>query len=97
MNLTSLFMAGSIRTAEVLSSGIFIEDAKCFPVINTHKTLAEIDYYMQDCIRYIATEKRNNGRFKYRYADMKKLGYRSLVHEYYLLKRHRIDDNETSV
>ena len=55
MNLTSLFMADSIRTAEVLSSGIFIEDAKCFPVINTHKTLAEIDYYMQDCIRYIAT------------------------------------------
>lgn len=68
-----------------------------FPVINTHKTLAEIDHYMQDCIRYIATGKRNNGRFKYRYADMKKLGYRSLVHEYYLLKRHRVDDNETPV
>lgn len=68
-----------------------------FPVINTSATLAEIDRYMQDCIRYIATGKRNNGRFKYRYADMKKSGYRSLVHEYYQLKRHRVDDNEKPV
>lgn len=54
-----------------------------FPLINTDKTLHEIDAYMQDCIRYVATGKRNKGRFEFRYEDMKTLGYRSLVHEYY--------------
>lgn len=57
-----------------------------FPMINTTKTLEELDHYMQDCIRYIATEKHNKGRFRFQYEDMKRLGYRSLVHTYYEMK-----------
>ncbi len=56
-----------------------------FPVINTDRSLHSIDLYMQDCIRYIATGKRNKSRFNFSYSDMKKLGYISLVNEYYKL------------
>ena len=54
-----------------------------FPLINTDKTLHEIDAYMQDCLRYVATGKRTKARFNFRYEDMKRLGYRSLVNEFY--------------
>ena len=55
-----------------------------FPMINTTATLKSLDHYMQECIRYIATGKRNHGRYRFTYEDMKRLGYRSLVHEYYV-------------
>ncbi len=58
-----------------------------FPVINTDKTLAQIDSYMLECIRYLATGKRTKGRFSFRYEDIKALGYRSLVNEYYRQKK----------
>ena len=31
--------------------------------------------------------KRTKGRFDVRYADLKRLGYRSLVHEYYAFNK----------
>ena len=49
---------------------------------------------MQDCIRYIATEKRTKKRFVFSYDIMKSLGYRSLVHEYYNVKRRKDLENE---
>lgn len=58
-----------------------------FPIINTAKTLKTLDNYMQDCIRYIATEKRTKKKFNFKYSDMRKLGYKSIVHEYYYNKR----------
>ncbi len=57
-----------------------------FPIINTDKTLREIDAYMQECIRYLATGKRTKGRFDFRYEEIKELGYKSLVNEYYKQK-----------
>lgn len=57
-----------------------------FPVINTTRTLEELDHYYQDCIRFVATEKRTKGRFSFTYEDMKALGSRSLVNEYYKIK-----------
>lgn len=57
-----------------------------FPIINTTRSLHMLDLYMQDCIRYIVTEQRTKGRFKFGYDMIKQLGYRSLVHEYYALK-----------
>ena len=57
-----------------------------FPIINTDETLSELDHYMQDCIRYIATGKRTKMRFNFTYKMMKELGYKSLVHEYYKVK-----------
>ena len=56
-----------------------------FPVINTTKSLKEIDHYAQQCIRTLMTGKHTKARFNARYEEMKKLGYRSLVHEYYTL------------
>ncbi len=57
-----------------------------FPVINTDRSLSEIDAYMQECIRFLATGKRTKARFNFRYDDIKALGYRSLVNEYYKQK-----------
>ena len=54
-----------------------------FAAINTTDSLHEIDCYAQDCIRVLLTGKRTKARFNARYEDLKRLGYRSLVHEYY--------------
>ncbi len=62
-----------------------------FPVINTADTLKEIDRYTQDCIRYLATGKRTKGRFGFEYKDIKDLGYRSLVNEYFKFKANKND------
>ena len=54
-----------------------------FPVISTAESLREIDRYAEDCIRFIISETHTKARFNVRYEDMKRLGFRSLVHEYY--------------
>ena len=54
-----------------------------FPVINTSESLHVIDLYAQECVRYIISGKRTKARYNVRYEDMKKLGLRSLVHEFY--------------
>lgn len=54
-----------------------------FPLINTAGSLAVIDSYSQECIRYLATGKRTKGRFDFRYEQMKEIGYVSLVNCYY--------------
>ena len=54
-----------------------------FSVINTADSLHAIDRYAQDCIRYLLQGTRTKARFNARYEDLKKLGYRSLVHAYY--------------
>ena len=55
-----------------------------FPVLNTTESLHAIDLYAQECIRYLISGKRTKARYNVRYEDMKALGYRNLVHEYYL-------------
>ncbi|MBR5641107.1 MAG: hypothetical protein IKW92_03130 [Firmicutes bacterium] len=54
-----------------------------FSVIDTADSLHEIDLYAQDCLRFLISGKRTKARYNVRYEDLKKLGYRSLVHEYY--------------
>lgn len=54
-----------------------------FPVINTDETLREIDRYVQHWIRFLATDRHNKKSFEFTYEDMKKMGYVSLVHEWY--------------
>ncbi len=54
-----------------------------FPVINTDKSLRIIDNYAQDCIRFLITDKRTKSRFNVKYDDIRRLGLRNLVHEYY--------------
>ena len=62
-----------------------------FPIINTTETISMLDHYMQECIRYIATEKRTNKRYSFKYDMIKDLGYRSLVHEYYKVKEEKTE------
>lgn len=54
-----------------------------FPVITTDAGLREIDRYAQDCLRFLISGRRTKARFNVRYEDLKRLGYRSLVHAYY--------------
>lgn len=58
-----------------------------FPLINTSDSLAVIDAYSQECIRYLATGKRTKKRYDFRYEDMKAIGYLSLVNCYYKHQR----------
>ena len=56
-----------------------------FPIINTSESLKIVDEYLQQEIRYIATGKHNKKNYKVvPYHKLKELGYKSLVHEYYL-------------
>ncbi|MBR4200185.1 MAG: group II intron reverse transcriptase domain-containing protein [Oscillospiraceae bacterium] len=59
-----------------------------FPVINTTESLRVIDRYAQDCLRCLLSGKRTKGRYKIRYDELKKLGYKSLVHEYYDIQKN---------
>ena len=54
-----------------------------FPVINRTDGLKEIDACLQQYIRFLSTERHTKANYRVRYADLKALGYRSLVHEYY--------------
>lgn len=58
-----------------------------FPIITTDKSLKEIDKYFQNSLRYIKTGKYNKQNYNIKYDELKKLGYRSLVHEYYFKKK----------
>ena len=57
-----------------------------FPVINKTDGIKEIDHYLQQNIRYLSTGKHNKTNYKTNYAQLKQLGYRSLVNEYYKYK-----------
>lgn len=54
-----------------------------FSVISTTESLHAIDLYAQDCIRFLYSGSRTKSRFKARYEDLKEMGYKSLVHDYY--------------
>lgn len=58
-----------------------------FPTINTSESLKIIDEYFQQYLRFIATGKHCGKEYwNITYEDIKKSGYRSLVHEYYEYK-----------
>ena len=57
-----------------------------FPVINNTDGLKEIDHYLQQNIRFLSTGKHNKSNYKTDYAQLKQLGYRSLVNEFYKYK-----------
>lgn len=58
-----------------------------FPLITTDRSLRAIDQYMQECIRYIATEKHTKSKYNFRYDQMKEFGYQSLVNNWYKNKK----------
>ena len=54
-----------------------------FPVINQTDGLKEIDQYLQQQIRFLSTGKHTKANYRVDYETLKRLGYRSLVHEFY--------------
>ena len=83
-------MKGLIR---IFNNKFFAEDPSAltwsrwyFPVINRTEGLREIDLYLQRYIRFLSTGRHSKANYRVRYSVMKALGYRSLVHEYYLWK-----------
>ncbi len=57
-----------------------------FPIINTDNGLSEVDKYMQQYLRYIATGRHCKKNFNITYEFLKECGYRPLVSEYYSRK-----------
>ena len=55
-------------------------------MITTADSLRVIDNYAQDCVRVLVSDTHTKKRFDVRYEDMKKMGLRSLVHEYYAFR-----------
>ncbi|MBQ3416124.1 MAG: group II intron reverse transcriptase domain-containing protein [Clostridia bacterium] len=68
---------------EVKSKGDLTWSLWYFPIINTSEGLHEIDIYMQECLRYIKTGRHNKKNYNLKYEELKKLGYKPLVSEYY--------------
>ena len=64
-----------------------------FSVINTTESLQVVDRYAQDCLRTLVSGKRTKARYNVRYEDLKALGYRSLVHEYYNFDKQKPETN----
>jgi len=59
-----------------------------FPVITTSKSLHEIDLYAQELLRFLISGTHTKSRYNVRYEDLKALGYKSLVNEYYSFEKN---------
>lgn len=65
-----------------------------FPIITSAEGLRIIDSYLQQCIRVLSTGRHTKANFRVSYDELKSLGYRSLVHEYYAY-REVADDKKS--
>lgn len=54
-----------------------------FPVVTRMDGLKKLDAYAQDCIRICGSGRKTNAKYRIRYKDMVKHGYRNLIHAYY--------------
>lgn len=57
-----------------------------FPVLSTDESLKEIDAYLLQYIRYLYKGRHYKGNYRITYEQIKALGYKSLVNEYYKYK-----------
>lgn len=61
-----------------------------FPVINTDKSLKEIDNYYQSYLRYLVVGNfKKNNKIKVKYNYLKECNYKTLVHEFYMYKNNK--------
>lgn len=71
-----------------------------FPLLTTHKRLAQLDRCLLEHIRFIYTGRHYKGNYRITYAHIKSLGFRSLVNEFYRPRQtppsvQRNDENES--
>lgn len=58
-----------------------------FPVLTTDEGLKEMDAYLIQYIRYLYSGRHYKGNYRITYEEIKELGFRSLVNEYYKWKK----------
>ena len=58
-----------------------------FPIITKAEGLNEIDRYLQQNLRYLATGRHGKANYRTTYDQLKALGYKSLVHEFWSFKK----------
>lgn len=58
-----------------------------FPVLTTTDGLRKLDTYLIKYIRYLSSGRHYKGNYRISYGQIKEMGFRSLVHEYYLFKK----------
>lgn len=68
-----------------------------FSTITRDDSLHVLDLLCQDLIRRVATGKRGDSRYRFRYDDIKALGYRSLVREYHRSREEREEERNNRV
>lgn len=56
---------------------------KFFPFITVTERLERLDHLSQECFRYIATGRHTNAKYRFRYPEIRALGYVPLVRSYY--------------
>lgn len=61
-----------------------------FPVLTSAGGLRELDAYLVQYIRYLSSGRHYKGNYRVTYEQIKALGFRSLVHEYYLFKEKKL-------
>ncbi len=52
-------------------------------MLTTAKGLKEVDGYLLEYIRFLHSGRHYKGNYRFKYDEIKKLGYRSLVNEFY--------------
>ncbi len=87
-NLINGYLYGYQREDDDLDRFSWVE--RIFPVITSTERLKRIDHVAEDCIRFVGTGRKTNAKYRVKYSDIKRYGYRPLVHSYY----HRFE-NET--
>lgn len=60
-----------------------------FPLLTTAKSLKIIDGYLEQYMRFLSTGRHTKRNFLVRYDELKELGFRSLVNEYYKMRWHK--------
>ena len=65
-----------------------------FPIINTDRSLREIDAYCQNLLRTMISGTNTKARFNVRYEQLKELGYRSVVNEYRKFLQNSVDQDD---
>jgi len=63
-----------------------------FPFITTTERLVRLDHLSQECLRYVATGRRTNAKYRCRYPEIRKTGYVPLVRAYYSRLENRNRD-----
>ena len=58
-----------------------------FPVITTDKSLSDLDAYLIEYVRYLYQGRHYKGNYRITYEDIKRMGFKSLKHEYYLSRK----------